>query len=321
VIKPVGKLAIFMTIGVALLVLANQLFIYGLRQVDYDDFGVWNQTVNGEINSDIVCTGSSRTLVHFDPRIIGKELGLTCFNLGLDGSPLNFQLPLLKSYLKHNRPPKILLQGLGVLSVHSRQNIYKAYQYIPYLDEEPIYQNLVRYDPKFWRYRYLPGFGFATYGLQLRSFAFDGLMGRTQESNRIMGFTPVYQDWTDAFDRFKEENPNGVTYEIEPEALNNLREIIRLAREKGSQVILVYSPEYYENQELTNNFDEIMESFRAISKEMQVPFFEYSKDSLSYHRELFYNSQHLNAKGAELFSHKLASRLQEVVDQTELAQK
>jgi lysophospholipase L1-like esterase len=52
-----------------------------------------------------------------------------------------------------------------------------------------------------------------------------------------------------------------------------------------------------------------MALYRKYADDYQIPFFDYSNDSLCLNKELFYNTTHLNKKGADLFSKKLASDL------------
>ena len=75
--------------------------------------------------------------------------------------------------------------------------------------------------------------------------------------------------------------------------------------------MLVYSPEYNEMQALTNNRIAIFETFRELANRNQVPLWDFSDWTHEGDRTYFYNSQHLNAKGAEAFSDDLALRLKD----------
>jgi hypothetical protein len=44
---------------------------------------VWNRIVDGTINAEIVISGLSRALTHYDPRTIEERTRLTAFNIGL----------------------------------------------------------------------------------------------------------------------------------------------------------------------------------------------------------------------------------------------
>jgi hypothetical protein len=74
-------------------------------------------------------------------------------------------------------------------------------------------------------------------------------------------------------------------------------------------VVLVYSPEYIESQRITRNRGQILADLRAIATEFRVPLWDFSGEAVGGMREYFYNSQHLNRKGATAFSQMLGERL------------
>ena len=96
-----ARLAAFFAL-LALLVFATHAAItHGLRSTRTSQFGTLNRVMDGEVNADIVITGSSRAVVHYDPRVIEKATGLTAFNLGRNGSQTDMQVAFFKAYLKH----------------------------------------------------------------------------------------------------------------------------------------------------------------------------------------------------------------------------
>ncbi len=59
-------------------------------------------------------------------------------------------------------------------------------------------------------------------------------------------------------------------------------------------------------------WDEGMQIYHSFSKKYDIPFLDYSDDtSLTYDTAYFYNAMHLNKKGAELFTLKLANDIKE----------
>ena len=84
---------------------------------------------------------------------------------------------------------------------------------------------------------------------------------------------------------------------------------IKKSISEKNKIVLVYSPEYYEGQLFVENRDEIMASFKNIAAQNHIPFLDYSSDSISYQKALFYNTTHLNQAGADIFSKRLASDL------------
>ena len=75
------------------------------------------------------------------------------------------------------------------------------------------------------------------------------------------------------------------------------------------EIIFVYSPEYIEGQRFVKNKNQIMATYRKFSMKYNIPFYDYSNDSMSYKKEYFYNALHLNKTGAELFTKRLIDTL------------
>jgi hypothetical protein len=84
---------------------------------------------------------------------------------------------------------------------------------------------------------------------------------------------------------------------------------LRLCKDQGIKVVLIYSPEYREMQTFTTNRAQIFERFGELTYRFGAPVWDYSSSPISARRENFYNSQHLNAQGAMTFSKDLAENL------------
>jgi hypothetical protein len=309
------KIVLFMAIFAFLVLAINGLLIKGLRKLDIGDYGIWNGIMEGKINAQILITGSSRTLVHFDSDIIHAAIPeMNCYNIGLDGSPINLQLPYFETYLKHNANPQIIIQGLDITLLNARKDIHNPQMYLPYLDEDTLYNCLSQIDRRFYWYKHVPLYGFALADYGLKELAISGLMGIEQKEYRFNGFMPVDKTWQDEFKKFKEQNPEGISYPIEDECIADLRSLLTIARDRNIRVILVYSPEYYENYPLTLNRAEIFATFRKIAADYQVPLWDYSGIPLCHDTTYFYNSQHLNRRGADAFSKIFAEDLRNYID-------
>src|SRR5215471_1678140 len=306
-----GRLALFAGLVFLLAVLLNALIDSGLRRINTSSFGVSNRIVDGKINADIVISGSSRALTHYDPRLIQERTGLTAFNIGLNGSQTDMQLARFKTYLRHNKKPLLLLHNLDVFSFQtSHGGVFDPGQYIPYLSEPGLYAELVHIDPDFSKARLLPLYGYAVQDLRLNwILGVMGFFGWNPREDHFLGFKPRYSAWTEEFEQFKTINPDGVRFDIEPAGLKKMEELLRLCREQGIMVLLVYSPEYQEMQTLTRNRAQVFEYFDKLHDQFDVPVWDYSGSPISARQENFYNSQHLNADGAAAFSREVGVRI------------
>ena len=282
----------------------------GLRNIRTSSFGVMNRIVTGQINAEIVISGSSRALTHYDPRIIEQATGRTAFNIGLNGSQTDMQLACLQAYLKHNQKPKLVIQNLDLFSLLTSHEIYDPAQYLPYLNEESIYAGVHRVYPDAWKWKYLPLYGYAVEDMRFTwIIGLEALMGIQPKEDHFQGFLPRHTRWTEDFEKFREKNPDGVRVEIEPQGVRDLAEVGETCRRLGVPLVFVYSPEYDQMQALERNRNEIFAKFQEICDRFAIPLWDYSNSAISRNRENFYNSQHLNYNGAKSFSRELAERL------------
>jgi len=310
-LRSVGRIVCFFCLIVVLALVLDTVIYSGLRRIKTSGFGVSNKIVEGKINADIVISGSSRALTHYDPRIIQDRTGRTAFNIGLNGSQTDMQLARLKTYLRHNTKPSLLIFNLDLFSFQTTHGgVYDPGQYVPYLQEPAIYAALTRINPDVWKARFLPLYGYAVEDLRFTwLLGMMGFFGWSPVEDHFLGFKPRHLSWTDDFERFKEMNPDGVRFEIEPDGVREMEELLRLCREQGIAVLLVYSPEYTEMQALTANRAQVFARFEELSERFGVPLWDYSASPISSLKENFYNSQHLNAGGASAFSMDLAARI------------
>lgn len=285
----------------------------GLRRTQGTIFGVSNRIVRGSINADIVISGSSRAASHYDPRLIAAETGSTAINLGRNGSQTDMQVAVFQTYMRHNRAPKVVLHNLDAFSFQTSREVYNFAQYVPYLNEPTLYEPLQKIDPNTYKSRYLP-----LYGYIVTDMSFSWLKGlsawlpRSSSEDDLDGFDPRDTPWSNEFDQFQADNPHGVTWDIEEEGVRLIEELAELCQKSGSQLVLVYSPEYAPMQEITANRAEVFARFKEIATKYNLQLWDYSDWPHAADTRYFTNSQHLNATGARAFSQDLASRLKDL---------
>lgn len=306
----VARIAAFFCLVLICLVVVNHVINKGLRRIKTSSFGVSNQIMVGHVNADIVISGSSRALTHYDPRIIQEKTGRTAFNIGRNGSQTDMQLAFLKAYLGHNAKPSLVIQNLDLYSLVTTREVFDPVQYLPYLREDAIYQALVKINPEKWKSRFIPLYGYAVEDMRFSWLVgLKGYFGWNPPQDHHLGFLPRYTSWTGDFERFKAMNPDGVRFDIEPEGIRDLDELVALCKQRAIPVLLVYSPVYHEMQVLERNKAEVFTHFEEIRKRYDAILWDYCDSPISRNRDYFYNSQHLNADGASAFSTDLATRI------------
>jgi hypothetical protein len=303
--------------------LAQHFLLLGLRRSTTGPVGLCNRVVDGRVNADVLILGSSRAYVHFDPAIVERWTGKSCFNIARDGTKPDFQLAFLQTYLRHNRRPEHLVLALDLTSLQGVGGIPNSGLYIAFLNQPEVFAALYQQDHRWLLAKYFPlvaivqDRGCLSFYHQERERAtieaVRGLLGWHRPEFLRAGYLPVDLEWRKDFDQFKSQNPDGAKVSIDSNAVAKLRSILELCRRLEVKVVLVYPPEYQESQSFCLNRREVFRVFEQLASEFQVPFWDYSNHPLCQKREYFYNSQHLNAKGAALFSEDFAQRFGEAI--------
>ena len=87
-----------------------------MHQIETSGFGVFNRIMSGRVNAGILISGSSRALTHYESKVIEEMTKCSTLNIGRNGSQTDMQLAFLKTYLKNNSKPKLILHNLDLYS-------------------------------------------------------------------------------------------------------------------------------------------------------------------------------------------------------------
>lgn len=312
----ITKIALFFVMMVVLCYALNAAITCGLRRIRTSEYGASNQVMRGKVNAQIVITGSSRALAHYDPRTIEAITGRTAFNLGRNGSQTDMQVAALKTYLAHNLKPEVVVHNLDAFSFTTTREVYDPVKYTPYLYDHYLYGALYKINPSIWKTRYIPLYGYVVEDMKFAWIVgLKGLVGLSPREDYFQGFNPRTAPWSNDFQKLRADNPHGVSFDIEPRGIEDVKELIRLCQENGIKLIFVYSPEYSEMQKFTNNRAQIFAKFHELTTSANIPFWDYSNWLYADDKRYFQNSQHLNADGAATFSNDLARQLKGYFDE------
>jgi len=304
------RLALFALFTALLALLVDAGIRHGLRRVQTGSFGATNRMVAGRATAGIVVTGSSRALVHYDPRVLAAATGLPALNLGRNGSHTGLQLAVLRTHLRHNPAPNLVIHNLDLHSLATPAEIHDPGQYLPYLDEPALYDEIRAIHRSAWAWRHVPLYGHAV--ADPRMHWLEGLArlaGLERAETLVAGFQPRAWSWTGDFERFATRAAGGYEVARDDRGRDQLAALLRLCRESGLPVILVLSPEHAAVRPLQLNRAAILAEIADLAASSGAPFWDFSESPLRLDRSNFYNSQHLNAAGADAFTRELARRL------------
>jgi hypothetical protein len=285
----------------------------GLQKSDFNNFSEWNDIHQGNINADLIIAGSSRAWVHVSPFILDTALHLNSYNLGFDSYNFKGQQMRYKFYEKFNRQPKFILHCLDIDMLTAKKQLFMTEQFAPYLNDSIIHHgtksfegySTLDYANPFTKYQY------RTQHIAVGLLEFFNI--RHFKTQKYKGYEGMQLPWDGRFERAKKEFPTGWRVLLNQEQITLFDTYLSECKKNGIQVILIYPPEYFEGQQLIKNRKAIINVYQQFAKKHEIPFMDYSADELSYSKDYFYNSQHLNRTGAELFTAKLAKDLEGIM--------
>ena len=307
------RLLLFCFIPVPLLLFLDHAVEKGLGRSRYLYYADWNDLYSGAINADAIVLGTSRAYLHVSPAILDTALKLNTYNLGMDGASFDIQYNILKLYLQHNRKPRYIIQEVGYPTFVASDSVQYFHEFVAHLGDTAI-RKLVKShnasvglaDLYFPLYKYNTELPLAKEGLM-------SYTGHGSPAVKYKGYEARDYPWDSTFYLFKKNHPHGMVMPIDTTLVTLFNRYLAECADSGITVILFYAPTYYQSRPYILNYTQIHAMITGSAAAHSVPFLDYADDSINYHKEYFYNTQHLNRTGAELFSTKLAQDIKAVI--------
>ena len=301
------RILLFCLMPLPMLLFLDHAVTKGLHRSRFLYYGEWSDLFNARINADVLIMGTSRAYVHVSPKILDSMLATNSYNLGMDGASVDIQRDILALYLQHNKKPKYILQEIGYPTFVRSQSSQYFQEFKAYLQDTSVWRILQQHYPQIsLADKYAPLYRYNG-DLVLIKEGIMSYMGRGTKDLKYKGYEPRTYPWDSSFYEFKEHNPNGKRMKIDAEMVQQFNDYLGWCRANDIKVVLFMAPTYYESVSYILNFSEVQEIVTDCAKKHRLLLLDYTADSLSMNRGYFYNSQHLNKKGAELFSVQLAN--------------
>jgi len=313
------KLAILSAILLILDQVGGRALDHMYKQLDQGSFG---PKVNMLIkqNTDIIIFGSSRAENQYIPEEIEKVSGLSAYNAGFGGQTILFHYGIMELYLKQHKPKAIIFDlNIDDLTSPLAQSSWdRLATLLPYADDPDI-RELIYKRGKWEPIKLLSQiYPYNSNVLSIVKFTL-----KKGEPDKYAGYMPLegsarmekliaLADKRDAAEPDKKQPESGKMPEFD---LTYLKRIIELTREKGIRLIVVNSPRwhkqgyYYTEAEL-----KLFDVYRNELSQQNVPLIEITFEKYSDFEDyrLFYETIHLNADGARVFSRHLGAALKEL---------
>ncbi len=275
------------------------------------EFPTWNAIIEGKVNSDILIYGSSRAWVQVNPSLIRDSLNSTAFNLGIDGHNFYLQNLRHKMLLEFNSSPKIIIHIVDISTFQKTDELYNSDQFLPYM----LWNSNIKKATSTYK-----GFNFLDYYIPLLRYygkteaikVFIKLIIKPQSNaiERIYGYQGQNKTWNSDFKKAKEKLDH-IQVVLDTCLISKFNNYLIDCKSKGIKVLLIHPPEYIRSQSFIKNRDDVISLFKDFEERLDVSFYDFSDNSISYNRNNFYNTTHLNQNGSELFTNKIIDLLKE----------
>ena len=100
-------------------------------------FSINNVYHSDNSNAQIVIMGNSRADEHYDTDLISDSLGMTCFNIGCHGYPIEFQYHIMfNAYMNRNTAPEYIILDVSPYCMFEYLTPRHSFEFLPYMSRK-----------------------------------------------------------------------------------------------------------------------------------------------------------------------------------------
>lgn len=280
----------------------------GLKKQQNDSFYTLNHIFYNNKNYDLLMIGNSRCKNNINPGIVDSVTGISSFNTGNYNFKIIEYKLMLELYLSSGHPkPKYVLLTLDNKVLDTDIEFYFPQQFLPYVNNDIIYNSLKEYANDYFTVRYLPFIGIAKYNDYMKYLSLKGFYKpQPTDPQFYKGFQPMVGG-----NAGREANKKDADLKPTEKGLRLLDEFFKINEQHNINVFVVLPPFYQnKNEPARLNKDFYIDINVVMSRYNNITVFDMTQLPFNYRKELFFDKGHLNSDGAQQFSLIIADSLQ-----------
>jgi len=281
--------------------ITGSLFSYLYRkQRGGDEFTTLNAAE--KVKADLLIMGASRAMQQINPQYIEDSLNLSAWNIGRDGMPFFYSYGVLQMILRRYTPKVIILDCEYKMLMEVPAHYDRLSVLLPFYRNHPEVRHLINKRGPFERYKHLS----AVY--PYNSMVFKLLKANfSAPDSSIKGYEPLYR----ALNEPTKTWDYGKPYTLDSNKVSMFRAFIDSCKNRNIQLVFLSPPYYFK----TIGTDRSFAMIHQIAEEKKIPFIDYTTDSFYFNRPyLFDDTVHLNRRGSDIFSPRLAGDLKKLLN-------
>ena len=245
------------------------------------------------LETDVLVSGSSRCVRHYNPQIISDSLGLSCYNSGQMGNGIILNYGRLKMINDRKKPLIIIYDFYPGFDLLKSEDNHKSLSWLKSHYERNGIADIFESIDKTERYK-----------MQSRMYRYNSRWVEMM----IDYFHPISYARGDGFSPLKgeldktkihaEDKESNKKYEFDELKLSYINKMIDEAGD--ARLYFVVSPIWYGMDTLQ------FEPVKQICQERGIPFIDFSNNpKYVHHDEYFKDGNHMNERGADEFTRDL----------------
>lgn len=292
-------------------------FVLSRVEAARSEAGSFNLLYSGLANFDVVFFGSSRTSLHINPKVIEAQTGHSSYNFGLEATNFDQHLFTAEEYLIQNRKPTVLVFEADLWSLYEG-----PLKFLNYIFKRFPYRSLHTFQlvngPDAPTYAYYLG--------RLRDSILMSARFRNQVPDLVAGYIndrsaetkdEYFISGARLMKRAYVEDEKPIVLKVGPVSerrASALKTFLEQCRQKGIKTALLMSPYYRANEQIDRaDHDRVYRVFKEIADSSDSLLLDYTYEpSLINEEAFFYNKNHLNRAGADVYSKLVGQRLSEL---------
>lgn len=298
----IQNLCLFIIILIGFAIILDFGMTTFLRHTSMPVYSAWNAIYDDTTSYNMVVLGSSRGMNHYNPLIFDSILCVNSYNLGMKGMMLNQQIMRYHAYVRQkSKQPDVLIINIDYCAMDVISGYEKAQVYPYFWMDKQLRDDFDQYEHFGWEEKYIPGYRYLYKNSELWKSISQHVISR-EYTKLVKGHLPIYANWNGSVFA----TIDSIQYVQHPIAVSLFDDFIHELKHSGVQVVLVYSPVYYKATEKIVNLDGMYAMYDSIATKYDIPILDYNFDEICYDTICFANASHMNYRGANAFSIKLA---------------
>ena len=305
------KICLFLATGLVLFQLFDWFIMTGVSKSAKGQLGKVNKICNQIDLPQIAIFGSSVGEVGINAPLLQKKTNKSVYNFCIDGTPFSQYYGLINE-ISGTKNTELVVMAEAYFSLERKTALSEFQRYIANIQHDNIYNSLYKIQPDIvWKARYVPMYKYTVFSHLFYLSSIEGwshFLKKNTPKDTLLGFTPVFRNWElDQDEAIKKIKPFKIV--LDTTVIAEYKKTIKNLKNQHKNVVIVMTPIYSAVSNTLTDFEPMRKTFKAIAAETECKFLDFSQNKICNDKSFFYNSNHLNNKGADIFSSALADSL------------